>query len=168
MRWTGKTSYLCLFSTEASNIEKMYQLLARRIQEILVKTCTSAPVIHLQRWWWISSVQPTTSVLFSIFCDQLGKMNEIDTESRQNTASVVLSPRISDTVTLSRLLAANIYSSCASLAEVNLSARASLLRVLGMQTAKDRRQSETSGHFRINKQHRQLSKRKTNKGLVRL
>ena len=29
--------------------------------------CTSGSVIHLKRWWWISSVQPTTSVSFSEF-----------------------------------------------------------------------------------------------------
>ena len=38
-----------------------------------------------------------------IVCDHLGKIYEIDVESPQNTASVVLTPRVSETVTLSRI-----------------------------------------------------------------
>ena len=30
----------------------------------VVKTCTSTPVNHQERWWWISSVQPMTSDFF--------------------------------------------------------------------------------------------------------
>ena len=50
-------------------------------------------------------------------CDNLGQINEIDFESRQNTAAVVLTPRVSETVTLSRRYAADNFSSCASTAE---------------------------------------------------
>ena len=54
-------------------------------------------------------------------CACLGKINEIDMESQRNTASVVLTPRVSKNVTLfrPRLYAADNFSSCALIAEVN-------------------------------------------------
>ena len=66
------------------------------------------------------------SIIFGI-CDYLGKIDEIDLESQRNTASVVLTPRVSETVTLSRPRGADKFSSCAQTAEGNLSARASPL-----------------------------------------
>ena len=100
-------------------------------------------------------------IVFRIY-DCLRKIHEIDFESRPNTAAIVLTPRVSETVTLSRPCAADNFSSCASVAEENLSQQEHhLLRMLGMQTARDQRQRETCGHFRINKQQRQLSKERT-------
>ena len=62
-----------------------------------------------------------TSLLCIVYglCDYLGKINEDDLESRQNTASV-LAPRVSETATLS-----HNFSTCAWIAQGNLSARAS-------------------------------------------
>ena len=48
-----------------------------------------------------------------------------DFQSQQNVASVVFTPRVSETVTLSQPHANDNFSSCASTAEGNLSARAS-------------------------------------------
>ena len=56
--------------------------------------------------------------------DYLGKINEIDLESRRNTASVVLTPRVSKNVTQSQLYTADNFSCCAPTAEENLLARA--------------------------------------------
>ena len=42
-------------------------------------------------------------------CDYLGKINEIDLESRQHAASVVLTPRVSETVTPPRLYAVDKF-----------------------------------------------------------
>ena len=117
-----------------------------------------------------SSVRTMTDLISSAndFCvvfrisDGLLKIHEIDFESRPNTASIVLTPRVSETVTLSRPYAADNFSICASMAEENLSQQEHhLLRMLSMQTARDQRQRETCGHFRINKQQRQLSKERT-------
>ena len=60
-------------------------------------------------------------IVFGI-CDYLGKINEIDfDESRRNTASVVLTPRVSENVTQPRPrpYAAERVSSCAPMAEGN-------------------------------------------------
>ena len=68
-------------------------------------------------------------IVFGI-CDFLGKINEIDfDESRRNTASVLLSPGVSENVTQPRPrpCEAEHVSSCAPIAEGNLSARASPL-----------------------------------------
>ena len=58
-------------------------------------------------------------------CDYLGKIDEIDLERRQNTASVVPTPRISETATVSRACAADNFTSHAGIAEGNFSTRAS-------------------------------------------
>ena len=51
---------------------------------------------------------------------------------------------------------------CAPIAEGNFRARSSFfIRILGMQTASDRRQREISCNYRIKKQERQLSKERT-------
>ena len=63
-------------------------------------------------------------IVFGI-CDYRGKMKEIDFESRRSTASVVLTPSVSENVTQSRLYADDNLSSCAPIAEGNLLARAS-------------------------------------------
>ena len=55
-------------------------------------------------------------IVFGI-CDFLGKSNEIDLGGRRSTASVVLTPRVSEAVTLSRPKAADNFSTCASIAE---------------------------------------------------
>ena len=67
-----------------------------------------------------------TSVLFFGICDYLGKINEIDLAGRRNTDSAVLTPRISETITLSRPCAPDNFSSYAfSIALSKLSATAS-------------------------------------------
>ena len=58
-------------------------------------------------------------------CDYLGKINEIEFQSPRNTASVVFTPRVSVSVTLSPPYAADNFSSCGLIADGNLSARAS-------------------------------------------
>ena len=63
-------------------------------------------------------------IVFRI-CDCLGNFQEIDLGSRRNTASVVLTPRISVTINLSGRYAANNFSCFASAAERTLIARAS-------------------------------------------
>ena len=67
-------------------------------------------------------------IVFGI-CDYLGKINEIDFESRRNTALVVLTRRVSENVTQPRPrpYAAENVSSCAPMAEGNFLARSSLL-----------------------------------------
>ena len=67
-----------------------------------------------------------TSVFFTRICDYLGKIKKDELESRQDSPSVVLTPRVSETVTLSQPHAAGNFSSCASIAARNLSAIASL------------------------------------------
>ena len=52
--------------------------------------------------------------------DHLGKMNKTDHEGRRNTASVDLTSRVSENVSLSRASAADNIPSCASVAEGNL------------------------------------------------
>ena len=42
-------------------------------------------------------------------CDSLGKINKVDLESRRDSASIVLTPRVSDTASLSRANAADNF-----------------------------------------------------------
>ena len=79
-------------------------------------------------------------------CDCLGKVNEIDLESRRNTDSVVLTPRVSENVTQSRLYAADNFSSCAPIAEGNLFARASSFENTWLA---DSERSTAEGTFRL-------------------
>ena len=78
------------------------------------------------------------------FCDYHRNINDMDLEGRHNVASVVLTPRVSETNTLSRPYAAGNFSSFAVTALENISARASLFGMFGMHTARDRRQRETA------------------------
>ena len=79
-------------------------------------------------------------------CDYLEKIKEINLESRRNTALVVFTPKVSENVTQPRPRsdAAERVSSCAPIAEGNFSARHHFWRILGMHTARDRQQRETS------------------------
>ena len=61
-------------------------------------------------------------------CDYFGKIIEIDLESRRRTASVLLTPRVSETASLSRASAADNPSNYAWIAEGDLSARASIAK----------------------------------------
>ena len=61
-------------------------------------------------------------IVFGI-CDHLGKINKDDLESRQNTTSVFLTPRIPETVNLSRPYAAENFSSYVCTAEESVPAR---------------------------------------------
>ena len=63
--------------------------------------------------------------LVFVICVYLGKINEIDIESRRNTTPVVLTPRISETVALSRPCAADNFSSYTSTAAGHFFARTS-------------------------------------------
>ena len=56
-------------------------------------------------------------------CDHLRKITYIDLERQRNTASVVLTPRILETLNLLRQHVAETFSSYACKAEANLSAR---------------------------------------------
>ena len=58
-------------------------------------------------------------------CDYLGKISKDDLESRQDSASIVLTPRVSETASLSRASAVDNLSDCALIAEGHFSARAS-------------------------------------------
>ena len=94
-----------------------------------MKTCTSAPVIVLMMMDLISSANDFC-IVFSEFCNYLGKIDEFDLESRRNTASVVCSPRVSETATLSRHYAADNFSSCAQASEGNFLAGASPFEII--------------------------------------
>ena len=50
----------------------------------VLKTCTSTPLLHLRRWWWISSVLPVTLCFLFGICDHLEKISKDDLESRPN------------------------------------------------------------------------------------
>ena len=63
-------------------------------------------------------------IVFGI-CVCSGKTNEIDLENRRNTASAVVTPRVSENVAQSRPYAAEQHSSGAPREEENLCARAS-------------------------------------------
>ena len=91
----------------------------------MARTCTSTPVKHLRRWSWNSSAQPMTSVFLTEFVNYLGKRQTDDLESRQDSTSIVLSPRVSETASLSRASAAGNLSDYLRIAEGHLSARAS-------------------------------------------
>ena len=83
---------------------------------------------------------------------------KIDLESRRNTASVVLTPRVSKKVIRSRLYAAGNLSSCAPVAEVNLCARASSFE---NTWPADSERSTAEGNLLLSlhqQQERQLSK----------
>ena len=58
-------------------------------------------------------------------CDYLGKIKEDDPESRQDSASIVLIPRVSATASMSRASVADDFSDHASSAEGHFSAPAS-------------------------------------------
>ena len=68
----------------------------------------------------------SASGFFFVFgiCDYLGKINEIDLESRRNTASVVLTPRFSETASPSRASVADNLADYAWVAKEHFSARA--------------------------------------------
>ena len=63
--------------------------------------------------------------ILSGICDYLGKISKDDLESRENTASVVLTPGVSENASLSRASAGDNLSNYAWIAKGNLSARAS-------------------------------------------
>ena len=123
--WTGEASFGCVSCTAASILERMYQFRERRSEE---------------RWWTMhftvsgSSMKMMMNPIISAndfrivlgICDHLGKITGTDLGSRQNTASVVLTPGVSETVALCRPCAADNFSSCAPTAEGNLLTRASL------------------------------------------
>ena len=83
----------------------------------VVKTCTPTHGSHQFSQWHLYSLRN--------MCDCLGKKGKDDVECRQNTASVVLTPRVSETVSPSRASAAHNFSDIAWIAGENLSARAS-------------------------------------------
>ena len=89
-----------------------------------MKTSMLSPVIHIKMMMHLISSANDCCIVFKI-CDYLGQMHEIVFESRRNTASVVLTPRVSETATQSRPHAADNFSICAPIAEGNLFARAS-------------------------------------------
>ena len=103
MGWTGEASYGCVSCTEASNPERMYEFPESRIEKKRWKhACSMKMMLDLISW------ANDFCGGFGI-CDYLGKINEINLESRQHAASVVLTPRVSETVTLSRLYAADKF-----------------------------------------------------------
>ena len=63
-------------------------------------------------------------ILYGI-CNYLGKRQTDDLESRQDSTSIVLTPRVSETASLSRASAAGNLSDYLRIAEGHLSARAS-------------------------------------------
>ena len=81
----------------------------------MARTCTSTSVKHLKRWKWITSVRPMTFV-FAEFDDL---------ESRQDSASIVLTPRVSETASLFRASAADDLSDYFWIATGSCSTRAS-------------------------------------------
>ena len=116
-----------------------------------------------QPWWfmiqkrrWISPIQPTTSKLFSEFVIVLERLMRSILKVDEIRLQLLFTPRVSETATLSRFYAADNFSSCAPVAEGNSQQEHHLWRILDMQTAKDRRQRETSRYCRVNKQERQL------------
>ena len=72
-----------------------------------------------------------------------GRINKNDLESRQNTTSVVLTPRVSEIVTLSEGSAADNLSNHSWIAEQNLSARTSTVESIWLLAVR-KRQRETS------------------------
>ena len=95
MGWNGKASYGSVSCTDVSNPERrMYQFPESRIEE--------------RRWKQSDQLSQRLLWCFRNLCF-LGKINGIDLESRHDTASVVLTPRVSETVTLSRLYAADKF-----------------------------------------------------------
>ena len=65
-----------------------------------------------------------TSDFLNGICDNLGKIDKDDLESRRDTTSIGLTPSVSETITLSRPFAADNFPCYASTGG-NLSARAS-------------------------------------------
>ena len=99
-------------------------------------------------------------VVFGIF-DYLGIDVEIDLGSRQNAASVVLTPRVSEASLCLDIVQLTISQFVLRLRRGTSQHAHHFLRMLDMQTARDRRLRETSDYFRINKQQMQLSKEPT-------
>ena len=60
-------------------------------------------------------------------CDYLGKRKQDDLESRKDSASIVLVPRVSETASLSRASVVDNLTDYARIAEEHLSARASIV-----------------------------------------
>ena len=92
----------------------------------------------------------------------LEKITEIDLESRRNTASVVLTPRVSETATQSLSYATDNFSCCAPTAEGNFFGRTSLFEDTRHA---DSERSTAEGNFQLlsesKKEERQLSKERT-------
>ena len=111
-----------------------------------METCISAPVISFVKMMMDLISSPSDICIVFGICDYLGKINEIDIESRRNNASVVLTPRVSETATLSRLHAADKFSSCGQTAEGNFSARASPFEITWHA---DSERSTAQGNLRL-------------------
>ena len=83
----NKASYGSSSWTKASNPWKNMSISKTEKWRKEKQTCISTQMIHLQKWWWISSVHPMTSVSFL---------------ERRSTVSIVFTLGVSENVTPSR------------------------------------------------------------------
>ena len=116
----------------------------------------------------VSSVQPTTSVLFSEYVIILERFMRSRLKVKDMRLGLFLLP---ENLTQPRPSAAENVSSCAPIAVKPLGEGITFGEDLACIQRKDRRQREISCYYRINNRERQLSKERTKrqtKNFVRL
>ena len=151
MGWTGKTRLTeCVSCAEASNPEEDVSNSRKENWSEVMQSCTvSAGDSSVKMMIDLISSANDIYILYGI-CDYLGKINQIGLESRRNTASVVpYSKSLGERHSASTLTLCSwqFLKLCSDGGGQPLSKSIIFWKKLGMQTAKDRRQRETSGYF---------------------
>ena len=162
--WIGKTSDECVSCSKTSHPERMQQLPKKGVLQKggeYMRFDASEPSKKMM----MDLIIFATDICFLCgICDYLGQISK-DLESRQNTASVVLLPRVSETPSLSRASAADNPSNYAWIAPENLSARASTVEsdwIANRAWAAE----GTSSWLQTEKQQKQLSTERTTRSTL--
>ena len=155
MNWQSKLRICILYSSKQSG--KDADISERENRSEVVKTCILLSVKHVQ-WWWLTSVQPAASFLFSEFVIILERLMRSTLKVEEIQRQLFLLQDSRRPPVRLELLWLTTLQIMLGLQRSTSQHEHQLLRAIGLLTVRER-QRRASSEFRINKQQKRLSKK---------